>query len=133
MGSQLKGGVDAVAVGFVFNQGSFRAIDRTPATSRPGDIRPFSVGPAPEGSLDATLAAARIPMFVLDLRIARGPVAEWFHGVRLTREVGAVFSDEASMPQRIVPAEDYDLLLFIDRITAARPLGEGATREPRAH
>ena len=52
-----------VAMGFSFNQGSFQA--RSQLT---GVLKNFTVPPAPEDSLDDTLASAGIPRFALDLR-----------------------------------------------------------------
>ena len=50
--------------GFAFDQGSFRALDMADKSG----VHPFTVAPAPEGTLDAALAATGIPIFALDLR-----------------------------------------------------------------
>jgi erythromycin esterase-like protein len=66
MGSTLRKmyGTDMVVFGFAFYQGAFQAM------GRPIGVSTFTVAPAPGGSLDATLAAARIPAFALDWRRA---------------------------------------------------------------
>lgn len=60
-----------VVFGFAFSQGSFQAILQGKS------LQDFTVPPAPSGSLDATLAAAGKPLFLLDLRSApkTGPIA----------------------------------------------------------
>lgn len=124
MGSYLsaKLGPDLVVFGFAFNQGSFQAID---AGSRSGRrIVPFTVLPAPDGSLDATLAHVGQPSLALDLRRASagGPVAEWLDAGLGTRFIGAAFSDTApNALARLFPKQSYDALLFVDKTTAARP------------
>jgi erythromycin esterase len=108
-----------VTFGFAFNQGSFRAM------SMNGGVQIFTVGPAPAGSLDATLAAGGIPLFVLDLRAApkTGPVAEWLGVKHPTRNIFHGFSEDApgsNMFEQVV-TERYDSLFFVDKTTAARP------------
>jgi erythromycin esterase-like protein len=104
--------------GFAFDQGSFQAVE-------PGrGLHDFTLAPAPAGSLDATLAAAGVPLFALDLRRvpARGPVAEWWGEPHLSRSIGALFSD-GTASQYLSPLkapEVYDALLFVGKTTAAR-------------
>jgi len=136
MGSYLnaKLGPDLVVFGFAFNQGSFQAID---ADARKGRrIVPFTVQPAPDGSLDATLAHVGQPSLALDLRraSAEGPVAEWLDAGLRTRFIGAAFSDTGTTSlTRLFPKQSYDALLFVDKTTAARPnLTTRAFRPPPA-
>jgi erythromycin esterase-like protein len=108
-----------VVFGFSFNQGSFQAISQGD-----GGLKDFTVPPAPAGSLDATLAASGIPLFVLDLRSApkTGPVAEWLHAPHSTRSIGAVYpkdSPYAMIFDQVAP-ERFDALLFVETTTAAR-------------
>jgi len=108
-----------VTFGFAFNQGSFRAM------SMNGGVQNFTVGPAPAGSLDATLAASGIPLFALDLRAApkTGPVAEWLGEKHLTRNIFQGFSEDvpgSNMFEQVV-TERYDCLFFVDKTTATRP------------
>ena len=87
--------------------------------------RHFTVAPAPEGTIDAALAATGIPIFALDLRALpkEGPVAAWFAQLHPTRDVGAVFSD-ASAPKHWTSDSGpsaFDAILFVNTTAAARP------------
>jgi erythromycin esterase-like protein len=115
MGSALRRmyGREMVVFGFSFNQGSFQAIEQGRLV-----LQPFTVPPAPSGSLDATLAAAGLPLFALDLRVA----PEWFRQARGSRQIGAVYPEGApyASMSNIVPAEVYDAVLFVESTTVAR-------------
>jgi len=107
--------------GFAFDQGSFRAVD----VANQSGVHPFTVGPAPEGTLDAALAATGIPIFALDLRTLPkdGPVAAWFAQPHQTRDIGADFSD-ASAPKHWTSDSGpsaFDAILFVNTTTSARP------------
>ena len=80
-------GPQYVNFGFAFNERSFQAIE-----SEKG-LHDFSVGPAPDGSLDATLASAGLPIMALDLRTPpkQAVVADWRQAPHQTRSIGAVF------------------------------------------
>ena len=67
MGHHLRQmyGPEMVVFGFAFNQGSFQAVELPLGT---GKLRPFHVKPAPEGSLDAMLAASGLALAAIDLR-----------------------------------------------------------------
>jgi erythromycin esterase-like protein len=107
--------------GFVFDQGSFRALD----VGDKSGVHPFTVAPAPGGTLDAALAATGIPIFALDLRTLPkdGPVAAWFAQPRHTRDVGGGYSDARAQDHWISdPAPSaYDAILFVNTTTSARP------------
>ncbi|MGB6689492.1 MAG: erythromycin esterase family protein [Terracidiphilus sp.] len=114
-------GPQVMNFGFAFNQGSFRAVDVANKTG----VHPFTVSPAPEGTLDAALAATGIPAFALDLRALPkdGPVAAWFAQPHQTRDIGADFSD-ASAPKRWTSDSGpsaFDAILFVNTTTSARP------------
>jgi erythromycin esterase len=121
MGAHLRKifGRQAVLCGFVFHQGSFRAVDMTNrATAN------FTVGPPPQGSLDATLAAVGLPLFAVDLRnVPGGQVASWFNAPHRSRQIGAGYSEETPgvWLQRIRAAQAFDVLIFIDKTTPSRP------------
>jgi erythromycin esterase-like protein len=107
--------------GFAFNQGSFRAVD----VANKSGVHPFTVTPAPEGTIDAAMAATGIPIFALDLRTVpkNGPVAAWFAQPHRTRDVGADFSD-ASAPKHWTSDSGpsaFDVILFVNTTTSARP------------
>ncbi len=120
MGNRLQQqfGPDLVAFGFAFNQGSFQAM------GRPGGLQAHHVGPAPQGTLDAALAATGLSLAALDLRKLpeTGPVAEWFAEPHAMREMGAGYNEayaEQAFKNRVVQ-DWFDVLLFVETTTAAR-------------
>ena len=120
MGQTLRKmyGSAMVVIGFAFNQGGFQAMEQGKG------VIPFTVPPAPPGSLDATLAAAGIPILALDLRKApqTGPVADWLAQPHPSRTIGAVYS-EATAASYLMPLRaplSYDVMLFVESTTAAR-------------
>jgi|GEM_PF-291911 len=122
MGASLrrKLGDAMVVFGFSFNQGSFQAIDGSP---RARGLTDFSVGPAPEGSLDETLARTRYPIAAFDLRGAPvGPVGDWLAAPHKTRSIGALYSDSLSDAyfQKALVTQNYDAILFVEHTSAAR-------------
>ena len=123
MGSTLRQlyGSEMVVFGFAFNHGAFQAM------GRPIGLSTFTVAPAPAGSLDATLAAARIPTFALDWRRAplagRGVVVgPWINEQKKTRWIGSTYFENA--PENfwvdLRSREAFDVTLFIDMTTTAR-------------
>ena len=116
MGEELHDmyGAQMVVIGFGFNRGSFQAV------SPQGGLQNFTVGPAPAGSFDALLAAAGIPLFALDLRNAPASLRE----PRLSRQIGAMFSNEteANYMSRIAVPTVFDMILYVENTTAARPV-----------
>jgi erythromycin esterase len=131
MGSHLRRayGSSMVAIGFSFNQGSFRALEMGKG------LRTFTIGPAPEESLDAALATAGLPLLALDLRrVPRsGAVREWFATPRPMRSIGSVFSDQSPSDflQDVDPLATYDSILFVESTTSARPLSPSAADSRR--
>lgn len=111
-------GAQMVVFGFAFNQGSFQAIEQGKG------LHNFTVPPAPPGSLDAIFAAARIPLFALDLRDApkSGPVATWLSAPHKTRSIGAVYSEAAAAQYlyEMNAPQSFDVMLFVEKTTAAR-------------
>jgi hypothetical protein len=104
-----------VVFGFAFDQGAFQAM------GRPIGLSTFTVGPAPAGSLDATLAAARISAFALDWRRAPlagrgGLVVPWLNEQKKTRWVGSTYFESApdNFWIELRPREVFDVTLFID-------------------
>jgi erythromycin esterase len=133
MGDALRRvlGADLVVFGFVFNQGSFHALD-----SLAGDhsLRTFTVPPAPVGSLDGALAATHLAAAALDLRTLPkdGEVHAWMSAPRAMRSTGAIFSDAwaEAFSYDSAPAL-YDALLFVDKTTPAHstPSGQRAPND----
>ena len=126
-------GKDMVVFGFAFNQGSFQAI-WIPFGSGRG-LRPFHVKPLPEESLDATLGATGLPYAAFDLRRLpeTGYVAEWFAKPHKTLHIGGGFNPQAAsnFARDEQVTELYDVLLFVDETTAARPNPGGTRSKPR--
>jgi erythromycin esterase len=119
MGSHLHAmfGPEMVVIGFAFNQGSFQAVDET------GRLRDHTVPPAPDGFVDAALAATGLPLLALDLANMPpdGPVAKWLAAKPSQRSIGAVFhGDHSNYSEGANPRNKYDILLFVDRTMAAR-------------
>lgn len=130
MGAALRKmfGNQMIVFGFAFNQGSFQAVEM-PFPSKRG-LRNFNVGPAPEGSLDAMLASAGLNIAAIDLRrlANQGEVANWFREPRATKSIGAGYGEEFAAnfyPKQVAP-KIYDVILFIEKTTAAIPLPKGA-------
>jgi erythromycin esterase-like protein len=99
--------------GSAFSAGSFQAIPMGG-----GQLKDFTVPPAPTGSLDATFSTAGIPAFAIDLRQA----PEWFHQPHASRHIGAMYPDGApyAFLEDIIAPDAYDAILFIQQTTAAR-------------
>jgi erythromycin esterase len=114
-----------LSIGFAFNQGGFSAHEYAFGAIRAWN-RSFTLGPAPAGSLDATLAEAGLRIAALDLRtIPRtGPVAAWFASPRETRNIGSGFFQRfagAFLEAQVLPRR-YETLLFVEKTTAGRRL-----------
>ena len=130
MGAHLRRiyGEEMVIFGFAFNQGSFRAVDLGKG------LRDFTVSPAPQGSLDATLAQIGEPIYAVDLRRVPpfGPVEEWTGSPHLSRSVGAVYSESSANNffVSIRVTKEFDALLFVESTHAAKanPSGPGSGR-----
>ncbi|MFQ6078797.1 MAG: erythromycin esterase family protein, partial [Thermodesulfobacteriota bacterium] len=107
-----------------FNQGSFNALDLTGGTYLHQGWHSFHVGPAPDRSLDKTLAEAGLSIATIDLRELPqdGPVAEWFAEPNATRNIGAAYNEKSpeNYFDRHVVTRSYDALLFVETTTAAR-------------
>jgi erythromycin esterase len=121
MGSYLRKtfGSELINFGFAFNQGTFQAGEVGKG------VHDFTVGPAPDGSLDRTLAGVRLPVFAVDFRTLpkHGPVARWFLEPHPSRSIGAIYSDTLapSLWSNSSANGDFDVLLFVEKTTAARP------------
>lgn len=123
MGQHLKRryGSDMVGFGFAFNQGSFLAFE-LPWPSEKG-AHSFTVQPAPENSLDATLAAAGLNIAVINFKTLPkdGPVTKWFNAGQFTRNIGLPYSEETSAIriEKQFVLQIYDALVFVEKTTAA--------------
>ena len=115
------------ALGFAFNKGAFQSCDMESArNSSEGCILPdFTVGDAPEGSIDWFMARPGIPNYVLDVKWApKNPTVEkWLKTEMPMRSIGSGYSvkDPGSFfaPTRI--DVNYDGLVFFGTTTRALP------------
>ncbi len=116
MGGHLRRiyGPGVVNIGFFFNQGSFRAI------SKSGSLAVFSAGPSPAETLQAVFASTGIPIFLLDLRRAKGGFRTWFASEQPARELPPRFDHPVIFP--VAAAKLYDCVAFVDRTSASRAL-----------
>jgi erythromycin esterase len=122
MGSCLreKYGTEMVVFGFSFQSGGFQALDLVNS-----GLKEFQAPPAAEGSFDAALAAAGLPLFALDLRgAATDPAAAWFREARPARNIGAGYADvyEPNYYLNVVAPAAYDAVFFVGSTTRARPV-----------
>jgi erythromycin esterase len=105
-------------VGFNWYEGAFRA-------SEPGKpVSDHAVEPSPAGTVEATMAAAGLPLFALNLRTLpdSGPVAEWFRSEHKARQSGPVYNPAnltAHFNPMILP-DTFDILLFVKATTPSR-------------
>lgn len=102
--------------GFAFDRGELQAVKW-----RSGVIRHTAPPAAPE-SFEGPLAAAGIPLFVLDLRHPSGLARTWVASPLKHRSIGAVYSaaDDAKFWAVIHPVRSFDAVVFVSRTTAAR-------------
>jgi len=106
--------------GLAFNQGAFQAIEIVPRGQPSRGLIEHTVPPAPEGSLDAVLASAGLPLYALNLREAprEGPVGTFLQEYRESRQIGSHYREGLKLvPVRM--AELFDGILFVDRTRAA--------------
>jgi hypothetical protein len=112
-----------VVVGFSFDRGSFQA-----RTYPSGELADHSVAAATPGSLDAGLAQAGLPLFVLDLASAprEGAVGAWLASEMPMRSIGGIYGFPkdnrygVTYTETITPREHFDAVVFVAETTAAR-------------
>jgi len=112
-------GARYVAIGFSFNEGSLHALDWT--GGNPNSRRDFRVGRAPAGTFDHDLSLAGMPRFLIDLRKATAPIEAWLHSPQRMRSIGGGFAGPDDF-ELFTPARAFDALIYLDRVTAIRPL-----------
>ena len=75
--------------------------------------KPYAIPPAAEASLERRLGAAGVPVAFVDLKGVSGqPEFRWLH-----EPVSARYNGQHE--QTLVPAKQYDALLFISRVSPA--------------
>ena len=86
----------------------------------PGVRSVFTIDPAEPGTMERLLSDAGSPrMFVDLLNQPRTDGSRWMYEPMLSRD-GSISGPQAMLPVLIVPRDQYDGLLFIDRVTAPR-------------
>lgn len=114
-------GDDLLIVGFLFNQGSFTALDAAePALG----LQTFQVGPSPEGTVESMFYAAGLRLAAIDLRDlpSQGTVADWFRRPRPTRYSWGDYLPSASedyLTEYVFP-EAFDALVYVKTTTPTR-------------
>lgn len=119
-------GPDYYALAFSFNQGAFQARELAPDVTI-GALKEFTVGPAPEGSVEWYLSRTGIRNFIVDLRSTSKPEAvdSWLSLPRAMRSIGLGFSRFENVFLRVNLKQTYDGLVFIETSTRARPTPTG--------
>jgi erythromycin esterase-like protein len=129
MGSYLRRnfGEKYYAFGFSFNRGSFQA--QVAGEAKPRVIQ-FTLGPAPERTVDWYLARTGISTGIVDFRDSQKDetLVQWLKTSHRMHWVGAIFSDKWTKSQWTRPftlGRDLDGIIFIDETTRARPTPTG--------
>jgi len=128
MGTWLKDrfGRKMYVIGFAFHRGQLRVRGQT--NGRLMDLALHDVPPAPGGSGDAVLSAARMPLFFLDMSTvpADSRLGRWLAESHLHYDVGAVWQTDDAEASFVLQAlsKAYDGLIFIEEGHAARGLQE---------
>ena len=124
LGSYLQTiyGPEYYALGFSFNQGAFQAREMA-ANVTIGALKEFTVGAAPEGSVEWYLNATGIKNFIIDFRNTpkTEAIEQWLSTPRRMRSIGLGFFGDKNSFQRVTVTPAYDGLVFIESTTRARP------------
>jgi erythromycin esterase len=125
-------GQDYVSIGIVFGEGSFQAYDFRSPEQTDGVIE-YTVGPPEPRFLEASLLRAGLPLFAIDLRETRAVefIADWLDIPRPLRDYGAIYIPQDFPWDPIRVADHFDLLVFVEHTTRARPTPSGY-RGPRS-
>ncbi len=108
-----------LSLGFTFYEGEYTARERE--TSALGT---HTAGSAPAESVGGTFHTLGLPLFALDLRTAtQDPAAAWLTEPQDLRMMGAfAVADEQAFSSPTVLTDDYDVVVFVDRMTATELL-----------
>ena len=86
----------------------------------PGARSVFTIDPAEPGTMERLLSDAGPPQLFVDLlNQPRNDGTRWMYEPMLSRDA-SIYGPQAMLPVLIVPRDQYDGLLFIDRVTAPR-------------
>jgi erythromycin esterase len=117
-------GKQMYVVGFAFRQGRLRAVGMENGKSTALSV--YRAAASPEGSGDAVLSAAGMPLFFLNMAALppAGPLARWLAGPHLFHNVGAAWvvgnADANLEPEAL--SKMYDGLIFVEESHASHAL-----------
>src|SRR5262249_37641251 len=109
------------AVGFSFNEGSFQARNLDTDDSQFGAVIKFTLGPAPQGTVEWLLARPGLPSFFINLRpVPRAQAAvNWLNTpLNMRHTLGAGYSVKwppSTYTRSIVLRQYYDGLVFVNK------------------
>jgi len=132
MGTWLRErfGNEMYVAGFAFRGGELRAIGREKAQNT--GLSVHKAEPSPEGTGDAVLSAAGMPIFFLDMRTVppESALGKWLVQPHLFNNMGAmwVVDDPAANRNPATMSKAYDGLFFFENTHAAE--GLGTARQP---
>ena len=105
-------------IGTAFGRGGLVALDGKgggPTTHRANK-------PDPAG-FDAALSLAKAPLLAVDLSaLSAGPLRRWLRSPMRAWSIGFMFFDDASAHVPLAPANAFDIVVYIDEVTAAERL-----------
>ena len=105
-------GEDYLSVGFSFYSGQYTAVRRGEGL---GTQVPE---PARAGSIGSVFHAVGLPLFMLDLRAAKGDErASWLVRPHDMRELGALAIEDDQTYHSTVLTDKYDAIIFVDQMT----------------
>ena len=128
------------ALGMSFNRGAFQSRDLRSKDPNDAQLRAFTVGAAPDDSIDWYLGQAGPRTLLVDFRSRRpaSELDEWLAAPHLMRTIGSGYTPDAegNFFQSLRLGREFDGLFFIDTTTRARPnpsvrntdFGQGAGR-----
>jgi len=127
MGSWLRErfGKQLYVAGFTFRRGEVRAIGTRDLNTAQEALGAQTAPPSPEGSGDAILSAAGLPLFFLDMtRLPAGPLGRWLAEPHLFHYAGWNWSLDDPGANYLPAALStlYDGLIFVEEGHAARPM-----------
>ncbi len=112
-----------VSVGFAFDRGGFQALAMN------GDqfqgLREHVIGSAGDGDFEAALREGGPELFALPLRRVprKGKAATWLRSPLPMRQIGAAFFADDMSCRVVEPVtERFDVVMFVEETTRARPL-----------
>ena len=124
MGTYLQEayGTGYYALGLSFNQGAFQAREMAKDVTI-GALKEFTVGAAPEGSIEWYLNRTGIKNFIVDLRNTpkTEPIEQWLTSTHRMRSIGLGFYGDRESFLRLNVQQTFDGLAFIETTTRARP------------